>query len=57
MFGLIATWATTSFTVGSWSPSLQQTEAKGLAHLLDELTVRRHTGPRVDAELDHAIIQ
>ena len=34
MFGLIASRATTSLTVGSWSPSPQQPEPQGVANLL-----------------------
>ena len=33
----------------------QQPEVQGLAHLVDELAVRRHPGVGVDAELDHPI--
>ena len=40
MLGLIATSATTCLTVGSWSLP-QQPDPQGLAHLLDDLLVRR----------------
>ena len=53
VFGLIARSATTSRTVGSWSPTSISPEPERLLHLLHDLEVGRDAGARVEVELDH----
>ena len=38
---------------GQLVADVEQPEPKRLLHLLDDLEVRRHAGPRIEMELDH----
>ena len=53
VFGLIARLATTSFTVGSWSPTSRSAEPQRVADLLDDLLVGRDARALIEMELDH----